>query len=674
MVDTKKISSEYEIITDDATIAKAIKGTTKFREGIKDTDETVSRLDDSLINLSDQAQEAGRQIADSMEEAREETSLLSIEAKEAARQFKLMEEQQRNLPPPTPGLGAGIGGVARGAASLQRIPGIAGTPVGAGLGIATDIARLKDALPELGTGIKGIAKSAVSALSSLGPAGIAIGIALAAVAVATKLAADSIAEDVKDLENLLDAKGEVNRLIVQGDEDAVAERKRLAQENIEVAERDLADAREARDKSDAAAFQVSDFLDIIVETEEDAAKKRIETAKDTVASEQAVLDELNAEFPDIEAAARDTGEAIRDIATSARERISLEQEANTLTVEGAEARLKAIDNTRQALEAELVVLENSGDTSKETQDRIEALRKELNRLGEESEIVGSQLSSGAAAAREAAEEHIAALEKVTQARVKASEAIDQAGIRFTEAMQNISEATAQATADAERETKERSKELSESFRESIEKGLVKSTEAINKLIIDIGDKEIKVKEKNLRALVDIEKQASRNIKKALDQRNVLALLQIIESRDQEREDKQKEIERGDKERKEEADKRIKEEMANQKQIRIDKIKAFQKQREDLLDNLDKRLADIDRAEGRRISQAEKARDRSIAMAQKALEKELRLFEEFFRKLDKATRRSLKSKGSDRRLKIGGAGIGGRRRGRSSSFAASTITR
>lgn len=667
MVDqTSKIESQYAITSDSSSINKAVKDTDKFRASVADTDKEVDVLDKSLLALDAQAQATGKQIADSMKEAREETSLLGVEAKEAARQMEIAAKRSRDIKPLPSEAGAGIGGIARGAASIQRaVPGLAGGPIGTGLDLARSAAELKTALPELGSSMKDTAKSAVSAVSSMGPAGIALGVAIAAVAVASKLAADSIAKDVKNLKRTLAAKEEVNELIVRGDEETILARKELALEEIAIQRRNIADQEAARDKAESG-LNFAQFFDVLIETEEDVAKERLQISRDTLAAEEAILNELNEAFPEVKASAAETSAALRDSATAAGDRIRLEQELTQVTTEEAQNRLTAINNQSEALQAELAVLKESGDTTTATTDRIAELEAELGRLGEESNAVSDALASGAIAAKEAAEAQVEASEKIATARDKAADQVAQAEARYTQSISDIAQSTTQSINDAIAAVNERTADLADKLTSDLTKISIKGSESFTELLEDIAKAELKTKKDTAKELRKIDQQAEDSITDALDERNVLRLLDISKQRKRDRRDRKAETSEKELEFAEEARERKIKEREDLRETRQDRLAAFKEQEDDLDKNLDRQIDKINQSEDRRIAQAEKARRRALEVAQDGLDKELELFRKFFEELNRETGRGLRGAG---RKKKRGRGISLAPR----QFASSTIT-
>lgn len=673
MVDqTSKIESQYVITSDSSSINKAVKDTDKFRASVADTDQEVDVLDKSLLALDAQAQATGKQIAESMKEAREETSLLGVEAKEAARQLRLAEEERaKRPPPPPPGLGTSVGGLARGAAGLQRaVPGLGG---GGGLEATQGIARLTEALPQLKKSISGIPSIAKSAAQALGPAGVGVGAVLIGLVVIAKKVSDDIKEVTQELEAGISANERYAEAVAKGSAEAVqAEidliehnriKREIELEGLERSKRIIQDQVANTNILEGALIGAADLLGTVpLET----VQKEIVDLGLAVEEDEILLRRLNEALADGTIPLENLADVARDASMAAGDRVRLEQELAQITTEEAQNRLTAINNQSEALQAELAVLKNSGDTTAATTDRIAELEKELGRLGDESTAVSDTLASGAIAAREAAEAQVEASEKIATARDKAADQVAQAEARYTQSISDIAQSTTQSINDAIAAVNERTVDLADKLTSDLTKISIKGSESFTELLEDIAKAELKTKKDTAKELRKIDQQAEDSITDALDERNVLRLLDINKQRKRDRRDRKVEAKDKELEFAEEARERKIKEREDLRETRQDRLAAFEEQQDDLDKNLDRQIDKINQSEDRRIAQAEKARRRALEVAQEGLDKELELFRKFFDELNRETGSGLRGAG---RKKKRGRGISLAPR----QFASSTIT-
>ena len=207
--------------------------------------------------------------------------------------------------------------------------------------------------------------------------------------------------------------------------------------------------------------------------------------------------------------------------------------------------------------------------------------------------------------------------------------------RYAEALEDSGRATEQAIEDANRNFRKASEKSTEKFNE----GLLKDIDSGFDNILKIGQDFAKDAKQNelefQRELRDIRRGAKDDALDALDDRNVLELLEINKTRKRAIRDAKiaKKDEASD--AKLAKDDRLKEEQDAQVELRQDRLEAFRDQRDDLRESLDEQEENIARAESRREDRLLRSKNKELAILEKGLAEQQRAWQEFVKEFLRA---------------------------------------
>lgn len=295
--------------------------------------------------------------------------------------------------------------------------GASGQRLGQGVAIAGEVAVLTEELPRLKAALQGMPSAVGTLVSSLGPVGLGLGAVLVAVGGAALLAAQQAKKQEEATYRLLDAQREATefaRTATTEDVEAQIADLRSQRDLVHSLREDIERQREQAQNRLAADESVVDFLgnlelfsgpigtvgDLNDRMRELDAESRTLTSQiqqllltlndETIAANDArVASELLAEAEAELARIR-----TQELLASAREQAQALQDSidlNALDVEGLRRRNEELFNSSAVLGAELLALQQSGDTSEEVTNRINELTDALMRNGEMSNRITGTL-------------------------------------------------------------------------------------------------------------------------------------------------------------------------------------------------------------------------------------------------------------------------------------------
>jgi hypothetical protein len=487
--------------------------------------------------------------------------------------------------------------------------------------VAGELGAVTEALPLLKDSLKGLpaaAKSAFNALGGIGGVGLIGGIGLAAVAFQHFTAEAN--KTKKALDEQIKAQKEFNRSVSQLTSEGLEDRRRTLEESLafELSEKERQTADLQQALAEGAEFgEISVFLANLAETE-----KEIETLTGQI-------EQLGDASDENAAMVADQRQAMLEQASAAADTVRINQEVVKGTEEQNRARLEGLQEDMAQRRAELAILQQSGDTSQETTDRIRALTDELDALGRESDIVANDLNSGAAAARdaaaaakEAAEEQAESAKRIADAHKGAADAVAKAGENLNKKLADIARNRERSLEDAARKNAEARQKLQDKFNEDQEKNLESALQKRQETILNAQRADAEAAEKLRSDLNKIRDKSNKDQLSAIEKRDFLA---FAKARQTEKEEQQKAVAKFEEDKARRAVE-LAQTLSDQQnafiQQRNDAIKANAQARKDLQKSLKQRRAEINRAADQRIDDARRAQAAEIAQARKALQEKL----------------------------------------------------
>lgn len=341
----------------------------------------------------------------------------------------------RNLPSTQiPGAGIGTDAIA----NIIRIGG-AFTDLTAKTKIAAVAANVLT--PALGA--QAAASAAAYAPIALLAAGfVAIGVAITALVNSTSQNVDRInafAENQRDL----------NKRIADGltTEDAQSELDNLT-EAQERNRQTLATLQGAYDQSQEQ-LGVLGGVTKVFSGDEEALATQIEETNKTIRDQQADIDALSGAMTDGSLAANDAAEAEQRLAKErstallaeaqqAGELAQLRERVSTMTAEQISTELEAVERRRVGVEAELAVLQASGDTSEEVAKKIAQLNGQLGFLGDQAQVLKTATPKvDTRETEKAAKDAEKAITDAARAQQSYSDKVRDAGKKYRDAIADI---------------------------------------------------------------------------------------------------------------------------------------------------------------------------------------------------------------------------------------------
>jgi hypothetical protein len=501
------------------------------------------------------------------------------------------------------------------------------------IGLVAELPGLYEGFGKLKAGITGLPSIISSVATGLGPVGIGLGAVAIAAGAAFAIASKELEKLDKQAQEAADAlleqaraNAEIEQLLLRGDNEGVMQRLIQLQdqyqkdlltqgnifENLQVAEA----AERAQDESQGAiegffdglggatntlaertANRIEDdfkeaertavdsagkFIDALAAagvSEEELAAYRLENSEATQAAKRAE-EELAA------ARAKTTLEA----AAAAGRELAARQRADNANAESNRARLKAIEDERAQIEAQLTVLRESNDTSEQVTGQIAMLNQRLSELGGEAEYI-SRTALNASKDRERKEKAEEAADEKRQQRIEAAKKAEEEHAEAQQAALDILQEYNQKIIDlakkrAEEETKalQRLEDARDKANLSLQRGEedagIKAQRDALEAEIDIQRRRRDAAIKLADDLQDIQDNAAKEEKELARERSFSAIFALRERTRDELQNRSKDYLREQRDQN-----------TAQDDQRQDMLRAQDQEREDRLRNYDRALQD-----------------------------------------------------------------------------------
>lgn len=332
-----------------------------------------------------------------------------------------------------------------------------------GAGIGTDavanIIRVGGAFTDLTAKTKVAAVAAQALTPALGAQAAAtaaayVPIALlaagfVAIGVAITSLVNSTSQNVDRINSWAENQRDLNQRIADGltTEDAQTELDSLT-EAQERNRQTLATLQGAYDDSQRQLGILSGVARVFSGDEEALATQISDTNKEIV-KQQGDIDALRLALEDGSLAANDAADAEEALAKArtssllteaqqAGELAQLRERVSTMTAEQITSEMEAVERRRVGVEAELAVLQSSGDTSEEVAKKIAQLTGQLGFLGDQAEVLRTATpKADTKAIEKAAKDAEKALQDAARAQQSYSDKVRDAGIRYRDALADI---------------------------------------------------------------------------------------------------------------------------------------------------------------------------------------------------------------------------------------------
>lgn len=405
--------------------------TNEFKSGAKDVDTYTKEL----AALEKQARKLDDALAGVGEKRRLDAGGQLVDPANAGGTLKKYGRGLRNLPSmPIPGTNLGtdaIGNLTRLAGAFTEITSTSKTAA-----VAANVLA-----PALGA-------QAAATVAAYVPIALLLG-GLVAIGVAVKALADSTSQNADRINAFAENQRDLNKRIADGltTEDAQAELDNLTeaqQRNRET----LATLQAAYDESQRQ-LGVLGGVARVVSGDEEALANQIEETNKTIKDQQAEMDALSTALANGELAANDAAEAEQRLAQErsaavlaeaqqAGELAQLRDRVSSMTAEQIATETEAVERRRLGVEAELAVLQASGDTSEAVAKKIEQLTGQLGFLGDQAQILKNATpKADTKAAEKAAKEIEKAANDAARAQQAYSDKVRDAGKRYRDALADI---------------------------------------------------------------------------------------------------------------------------------------------------------------------------------------------------------------------------------------------
>lgn len=348
-------------------------------------------------------------------------------------------------------IGKGARAASQGVRGLSGAVNLLGGEMPAAVSSVTAIIPL---LPIMSTGINAVAGS-ITFLEAVFPPFLVVAAAAAAIVGAVTGSVSFYNDSVKENEERINAVKDATIAYNEALNSTSDEIESQLALNEELLATNLAnqeatqDAIDALDEPSNIFFFIADQFDLVGDAGDDLADE----LKDLEAEEKNLItstEGLTDAFDSAEVAANDAREALLENADQISEVREFEQEALAGSAEENARRAESIQNERAIIREQIALLENSGDTSKEVQDRIEELNGELGQLGQQSQF----LSSAAVKAAEGLQALADAEGQLEAAAKQSAKAASAAASKTIDAQNRENKAIAKIRADERKAAKE----------------------------------------------------------------------------------------------------------------------------------------------------------------------------------------------------------------------------
>lgn len=606
-------------LDDLAAVRKQIADLTKeFKDGKKD----VTTFTSELTKLEKQAKTLDKAL-DTLGEKRridiDSGALVDPAKANIGGRLRTAGRELRNLPSmQIPGLGIGTDAIG----NLTRMT---GALVNAG-----EKSKLVTAATNLLTPALGAQAAATTA--ALAPIGLAVA-GFVALGAALKVFVDATSQNADEITALVDAQLDLNKRIAEGL--TTAEARQELDELTETQKRNqdtLTDLKNQYAGAEQQAGALSGVMKVLSGDEEALATK-IGDATKLVQNEQAQIDILTKALEDGSLAANDAAEAekklaeertaaVLDQAAAAGQEEAARRKALDATEEQNQKRLDSIEDERAAIEAQLGVLQSSGDTSEKVSDQIAKLNGQLSSLGKESSFIKDTalaVSRARDAEKKSAKEAEDAAKKATAAQEKYTDKVKDAGKNFQRATQDIA-----------RKAADTAKDNATSFgRDLADINQKLNDDQIGATIKASADERNALKD-HLRAVEDIRRKSDQDEEEeARENRNFIDLTRARKSAQQELNEQGIASKRGADDRRD-AFREEQQERQRQGEIaRRDRITAYGQQAEDFQRNVARELRDARIAKNRQLADAAEAHNAELKQLHGHLSGMLQLRGQFY---------------------------------------------
>lgn len=363
-------------------------------------------------------------------------------------------------------------GLRRFGRELRNLPSVQIPGAGIGTDAVANIIRLSGALTDVTEKSKVAAIAANVLTPALGaqtaatvaayaPIALLLG-GLVAIGVAIKSLADSTSQNADRINSFAENQRDLNKRIADGlsTEDAQAELDRLTEAQRRNRET-LATLQGAYDESQRQ-LGVLGGVAKAVSGDEEALANQIQETNKTITEQQAEMDALAAALANGTLAANDAAEAEKSLAEQrtaallteaqqAGELAQLRERAGNMNADQIKTELESIERRRVGVEAELAVLQASGDTSEEVAKKIAALTGQLGFFGEQAQVLKNTTpKANTAEIEKAAKEAQKAASDAARAQQSYSDKVRDAGRRYRDAIADINTGTRDKLQDNQR--------------------------------------------------------------------------------------------------------------------------------------------------------------------------------------------------------------------------------
>lgn len=224
--------------------------------------------------------------------------------------------------------------------------------------------------------------------------------------------------------------------------------------------------------------------------------------------------------------------AVLDQAAAAGQEESSRRKALNASEEQNQARLKAIEDERASVNAQLNVLKSSGDTSAEVAEQIAKLNGQLGALGKESSFI-KDTALGVARQRDAEKKAQKDREKAQEDATRKQEAAEKkrydAGVKFSQKLSEIARTAADKAADNLTSMKDKLAHNETDFLRDIDKLGRDAAHDRTEAQIKEFEEQAKDFREHSKELDKIQAEAERDETKALRKRNFLQAAEIREA-------------------------------------------------------------------------------------------------------------------------------------------------
>lgn len=626
-----------------------------------------SQLDDlakEFGQIAKETGETGKAVGDLTKKLKE-LGATDDEIKGVARSFEAARS----------GSGGGGGGGGGGAPAAAKFRGAASL-IGGG-----EIVGLIDDLQDLGEGFSQLATqggklggalvgtltpaigSTAAGVAVAGAAFLGAGVAIAALGAAIKAFTDEQAKQQAVIEGIVDAQRDVDQKINRGStsQDLQTELDALIKDREDEAKR-VADLRTQYDQNINSQGALAPLIKATSGAEEGLANSLSESEAN-VAKMDAQIQALQAGLTSGETKAADMKAAEEELAKQrdkeasdilkqaqlAGQAVQAQKRALGATAEANEERLTSIEDEKAAIQAQIDVLQASGNTSETVTGQIAALNAQLGNLGAESEFI-KNTALDVSRARDAEKK---AIKDAEDARKKAEQDAERNAERAAQAQENYNKAIKDAGRTLKEATEDINTKLGQTLADNLTGLLRDATDLASKYRQDEADLAMKAQRDERDALVDhyrsiedITQDARKSEQEAIRDGDFKQLFLARQAAAENLRDEQK----NDQREKQDRQRALTDE-------RADLLKNAVRERADRLLNYERQNADARLNAQREMQQAQLGYSRNLALAAENQNNELKQLSKFYQDrnqiMSQANQQALQQMGAGSRVSQNG---------------------